>query len=202
MIFVDTNYFLRFLLQDNEKHFIQANRLLAEGTQGKLKLFTSTVVFFEVHWVLRSYYEKNRTQIFETLREILDLEFIQIEDRSILQSALEMFSKKALSLVGLEDKLSNRPNQLSGGEIQRVAIARALITNPSVIFADEPTGNLDTKSGEEIMEILQDLNKSGHTIVLVTHEIQIAKFAKRAIYLRDGKVVKDIFNHYQKRANN
>ncbi|OGY25122.1 MAG: hypothetical protein A2Z11_01325 [Candidatus Woykebacteria bacterium RBG_16_43_9] len=98
MIFVDTNYFLRFLLQDNEKHFIQANRLLAEGTQGKLKLFTSTVVFFEVHWVLRSYYEKNRTQIFETLREILDLEFIQIEDRSILQSALEMFSKKALSL--------------------------------------------------------------------------------------------------------
>ncbi len=111
-------------------------------------------------------------------------------------------AKKALSLVGLEDKLSNRPNQLSGGEIQRVAIARALITNPSVIFADEPTGNLDTKSGEEIMEILQDLNKSGHTIVLVTHEIQIAKFAKRAIYLRDGKVVKDIFNHYQKRANN
>ncbi|OGV88588.1 macrolide ABC transporter ATP-binding protein [Microgenomates group bacterium RBG_19FT_COMBO_39_10] len=111
-------------------------------------------------------------------------------------------AKKALSLVGLEDKLSNRPNQLSGGEIQRVAIARALITNPSVIFADEPTGYLDTKSGEEIMEILQDLNKSGHTIVLVTHEIQIAKFAKRAIYLRDGKVVKDIFNHYQKRANN
>lgn len=100
-------------------------------------------------------------------------------------------AREALVSVGLGDKFENRPNQLSGGEIQRVAIARALVTEPSVIFADEPTGNLDTKSGTEIMEILQDLNKAGHTIVMVTHEAHIAEYAKRTIHLRDGEVVRD-----------
>lgn len=98
-------------------------------------------------------------------------------------------AKEALVSVDLGDRLENRPNQLSGGEIQRVAIARALVAKPSVIFADEPTGNLDTKSGKEIMGILQNLNQSGHTIVIVTHEAHIAEFAKRTIYLRDGEVV-------------
>lgn len=98
-------------------------------------------------------------------------------------------AKKALASVGLGDKLGNRPNQLSGGEIQRVAIARALVTNPSVILADEPTGNLDTKSGVEVMGILKELNEAGHTIIMVTHENYIAKHAKRTIHLRDGEIV-------------
>jgi len=111
-------------------------------------------------------------------------------------------AKEALASVDLSDKLQNRPNQLSGGEIQKVAIARALVTNPAVIFADEPTGNLDTKSGTEIMEILQGLNEAGHTIVMITHESHIAEYAKRTIHLRDGEIVKDILNHHQRRTKN
>lgn len=101
-------------------------------------------------------------------------------------------AKEALVSVGLGSRMENRPNQLSGGEIQRVAIARALVTNPAVILADEPTGNLDSKSGAEIMKILQDLNESGHTIIMVTHENPIAEYAKRIIRLRDGEVVDGI----------
>ena len=101
-------------------------------------------------------------------------------------------AKKALVSVGLSNRLENRPNQLSGGEIQRVAIARALVTGPAVILADEPTGNLDTKSGDEIMKILQDLNEAGHTIIVVTHESYIAEYAKRIIRLRDGEIVDGI----------
>lgn len=96
---------------------------------------------------------------------------------------------KVLKAVGLGDRTSHFPNQLSGGEQQRVAIARALVTNPTIIFADEPTGNLDTKSGKEIMKILEKLNKEGHTIVVVTHESHIAKFAKRIIKIRDGEII-------------
>ncbi len=98
-------------------------------------------------------------------------------------------AKKALESVGLGHRLENRSNQLSGGEIQRVAIARALVTNPLVIFGDEPTGNLDTKSWKEIMKIFQDLNAAGHTIIIVTHEPYLAKYARRTIHLRDGEIV-------------
>lgn len=98
-------------------------------------------------------------------------------------------AKEALEAVGLGHRLENRSNQLSGGEIQRVAIARALVTEPLVIFGDEPTGNLDTKSWKEIMKIFQDLNQAGHTIIIVTHEPYLAKYAKRVIYLRDGEIV-------------
>jgi putative ABC transport system ATP-binding protein len=87
--------------------------------------------------------------------------------------------------------LENRSNQLSGGEVQRVAIARALVNNPLVIFGDEPTGNLDTKSWKEIMKIFQDLNAAGHTIIIVTHEPHLAKYAKRVINLRDGEIVQE-----------
>lgn len=96
-----------------------------------------------------------------------------------------------LTLVGLGDKLKNLPSQLSGGQQQRVAIARALVTNPDIILADEPTGNLDSKSGKEIMEILTRLNREGHTIILVTHEADIAKYAKRIVKIADGKIVKN-----------
>jgi len=100
-------------------------------------------------------------------------------------------AKKLLEEVGLGDKLGNLPSQLSGGQQQRVAIARALVTDPLILLADEPTGNLDSKSGVEIMEMFNKLNKKGHTIILVTHEHDIAAFAKRVIQLKDGKVIKD-----------
>lgn len=100
-------------------------------------------------------------------------------------------AEKVLKSVGLGHRLHHYTNQISGGEKQRVAIARSLINNPSVIFADEPTGNLDSKSGIQVMQILQDLNKAGNTIILVTHETFTAEHAKRIIYMRDGVVESD-----------
>ena len=98
---------------------------------------------------------------------------------------------QAIVSVGLQHRLNYYTNQLSGGEKQRVAIARALVNNPSVIFADEPTGNLDSKSGLQVMKILQNLNNEGHTIILVTHEKYTAEHAKRILRIKDGEVVSD-----------
>ncbi|MGA2667263.1 MAG: ABC transporter ATP-binding protein [Patescibacteria group bacterium] len=98
-------------------------------------------------------------------------------------------AKKIIKEVGLERRINHKSNQLSGGQIQRVAIARALIMNPSIILADEPTGNLDTKTSTEIMELFKKINEDDATIVLITHEEHIAKFAKRIIRLIDGRII-------------
>ena len=104
--------------------------------------------------------------------------------------------KEVMAMVGLADRMYNKPNELSGGQRQRVAIARSLVNNPSIILADEPTGNLDTKTSYEIMNIFGEIQKQGNTVILVTHEEDIAKYAKRVVRLRDGLIESDIFNNH------
>ena len=105
-------------------------------------------------------------------------------------------AKEVMELVSLSDRSHHKPNELSGGQCQRVAIARALVNNPSIILADEPTGNLDTKTSYEIMEVLDKIHSSGNTIVLVTHETDIANHARRIVRLRDGVIESDMVNEH------
>jgi putative ABC transport system ATP-binding protein len=107
-------------------------------------------------------------------------------------------AREMLIDVGLESRIDHHPSELSGGQQQRVAIARALVNDPAVIFADEPTGNLDTKSTDEVMAIFKKLNDSGRTLIFVTHEEEVAGYAKRIIRLKDGEIISDIKNHKRK----
>jgi len=145
-------------------------------------------------FVFQSYNLLRRTTVFDNVR--LPLVYTgfskQKEDEMV---------KQALEAVGILHRASHFPNQLSGGEQQKTAIARAIVNHPSVIFADEPTGNLDSKSGQQIMDIFQKLNNQGHTVILVTHEKYTAEMAKRIISLKDGKVISDELvssRHYAK----
>ncbi len=106
----------------------------------------------------------------------------------------ESKARKALDRVGLKDRENNLPSELSGGQQQRVSIARAIAHNPKIIFADEPTANLDTETSEQVMKVFVDLNKEGQTIIMVTHESEYAHLAHRTIVMADGKIIKDVLN--------
>lgn len=141
-------------------------------------------------FIFQSYNLLARTNAIENV--MLPMEYDRDDHRS--HADKHKAALAALELVGLVDRAHHYPNQLSGGQQQRVAIARALINEPALILADEPTGNLDSHSGLEIMELLGDLNRQGRTIVMVTHDEEIAHYTKRIVFIRDGKVESDRLN--------
>lgn len=114
--------------------------------------------------------------------------------RGIDRKTRRTAAKRALIKVGLEKRMTHKPAEMSGGQQQRVAVARAIAASPPVILADEPTGNLDSRSTREIMQILEDLHRSGRTVIIITHDNEIAEQVKRVIYIRDGKIEQDYFN--------
>lgn len=138
-------------------------------------------------FVFQSFNLLPRTSVYENVE--LPLLYDENKIESLSDNGEKI--KKALDAVGIGHRIDYLSNQLSGGEKQRVAIARALVNDPDVIFADEPTGNLDSKSGLQVMKILQNLNDQGHTIILVTHETYTAQHAKRILYMKDGEIIAD-----------
>lgn len=108
--------------------------------------------------------------------------------RGMAEEAARQLAREKLTILGLGDRLQHRPNELSGGQQQRVAIARAIVGSPQLLLADEPTGNLDSKSSGDAMEIFKELNRRGNTIVIITHDIEVAEQVKKIVYLRDGKI--------------
>ena len=147
-------------------------------------------------FVFQSYYLLPRTSVLDNV--VLPLQYSDVPSPEYADRAIQ-----ALKAVNMEHRLKHTQGQLSGGERQRVAIARALVNNPQVIFADEPTGNLDSTTGKVVMETIDQLHQQGHTIILVTHETPTAKYAQRIIQLHDGEVVSDestktSHQHYRK----
>ena len=139
----------------------------------------------KIGFIFQSYNLLSRTTALE------NVELPLIYNRTGQFSNSKELAKKALDQVGLSDRIYHKTNELSGGEQQRVAIARALVNNPTLILADEPTGNLDSKTSFDIADLFVQLNNKGKTIVMITHESEIAQFAKRMIYLRDGRILTD-----------
>ncbi len=138
----------------------------------------------EIGFVFQSFNLLPRMSILENVE--LPMVYAGVSKKERREKALE-----ALNRVDLSDRIKHRPNEISGGQKQRVAIARAIVNKPSVILADEPTGNLDTKVTKEIMKIIQQLNNEGTTILLVTHEADVAQYSKRIIHMRDGEIIDD-----------
>jgi putative ABC transport system ATP-binding protein len=136
----------------------------------------------EVGFVFQAFNLLKRTTAIDNVE--LPLVYADLHEKERIKKAKDMLIK-----VGLEERMYHFPNQLSGGQQQRVAIARALINDPSIILADEPTGNLDSKSGRAVLDILEKLNKEGKTIIVVTHDMEVAKEAKRIIKIVDGKII-------------
>lgn len=132
-------------------------------------------------------------QSFNLLSKLTALENVELPliYAGIGKKEREEKAKEVLKKVGLENRIHHKPNELSGGQRQRVAIARALVNNPAIILADEPTGSLDSVSEKEIMEIFTDFNKQGKTIIVVTHEPEVAKYVKRVLLFKDGRIIRD-----------
>lgn len=177
--------------------FLQVASMLAEPSQGEIYLRGAEVSTYneiqrahlrnkEIGFIFQSFNLLARTSALENVMLPLFYAGYGADSDTAKEKA-----KAMLERVGLGDRLQNTPAQLSGGQQQRVAIARALINDPAIIFADEPTGNLDSKSGEDIKRILRELNGEGKTIIMVTHEDDVAEIAKRQIVFRDGKVLSD-----------
>ena len=148
----------------------------------------------KIGFVFQAYNLLPRTSAIDNV--MLPMDYAGFPDAEQREKAKQMLEK-----VGLADRMEHPPNKLSGGQQQRVAIARALVMKPSIILADEPTGNIASVQAEEIMEIFESLNNEGHTIVMITHEADIAEYAKRIIHLLDGNIVKDGNGHKRRLIN-
>jgi putative ABC transport system ATP-binding protein len=172
--------------------------LLDKPSSGEIKIDSETIESFtptklakirniKIGFVFQSFNLLKKTSALDNVALPLVYANVSSKDRLIK-------AKHELELVGLSDKLTNTPAQLSGGQQQRVAIARALVNEPSLILADEPTGNLDSKSGEQILELFTELNNKGKTIILVTHDQKVAKASKRIVSIMDGRILSDEIN--------
>ena len=185
--------------------FLQIASMLASSTSGELFLKGKNVTEYNeveraklrnqaIGFVFQQFNLLPKTPAIEQVA--LPLVYANVSERERLHRAKEMLER-----FGLGNRLHNTPSELSGGQQQRVAIARALINNPAIIFADEPTGNLDSKSGRDVEKILIDLNDEGRTIIMVTHSQEAAEIAKREIFIKDGEIYSDKQIHHRRKAS-